>query len=544
MKSSAQHDLQDLEILLNQCRTTYRKDVNIIQFLYTLPGIPLGYLLFFIYKFISSNVGIAILIFTFIVKAAMLPIYIKQQKNQAKSQIFMPMVQEIQRKYANNREKQQEELMKLQQQGYKPMGGCGSMLLSLLILFGVIDVVYKPLTHIEHMNSGKISSVVEESYNVEITAVIVEEAVMTDSEAAALDENALAKHESILKDAQKLVDYYNAHCLKDDDKEIDISAFRELTTDTVRIVKTAMTSSMKAAYAEDTGLTLFTDTDMYKITEAEKAELDALETDAEKEAYRAEHAFGSYMTNTLNTVRMHYGSYKVTGEDSVTFQPINSMQRELYALDRFGTETDKFRCSDAYSEAVLNSAAKEDLTELYDNLNFLGIKLGRVPKDNMGFPMLLVPIVSFIMAFAQTFITNRINAKTNPQQAAMAGMGAMKVMMYIMPLFSLWIAFTVPAGAGFYWTISYAFGIIQTLALNKLYNPIKLREQAEAEWKAQHAPSKSKKEKSVDVEAVKVVDEDGNEETLSQKEINRRKLAAARKAQAEKYGEEYHDDDE
>lgn len=505
----------------------------------------MGYLLFFIYKFICSNVGIAILIFTFVVKLAMLPIYIKQQKNQAKSQIFMPMVQEIQRKYANNREKQQEELMKLQQQGYKPMGGCGSLLLSFLILFGVIDVVYKPLTHIVHMNSAKITSVVEESYNVEFTAFIVEEAAMTDSEVEALDENGLKKHESVLKDAQKLVDFYNAHCLKEGEAEIDISVFKKLDTDTVKIVKTAMSSAMKVAYAEDTGLTLFTDTDMYKITAAEKEELDALGTDEEKEAYRAEHSFGTYTTGALNTMRMHYGMYKVTGEDAVTFQALSTMQRELYALDRFGTETDKFRCRDAYSEAVINTAAKDNLVELYDNLNFLGIKLGQVPRDNMHFPMLLVPIVSFIMAFLQTFITNKINAKTNPAQAEMAGMGAMKVMMYAMPLLSLWIAFTVPAGAGFYWTISYAFGIIQTLALNKLFNPIKLREQAEAEWKAQYGNAKrSKKDKSVDVEAVKVVDENGNEETLSQKEINRRRLAAARKAQAEKYGEEYHDDDE
>lgn len=516
--------------------------MNIISFLYTLPGVPLGYLLYFIYKFLCSNVGIAILIFTLIVKVAMLPIYIKQQKNQAKSQIFMPMVQEIQKKYANNREKQQEELMKLQQQGYKPMGGCGSLLLSFLILFGVIDVVYKPLTHIVHMNSAKITSVVEESYNVEITAFIVEEAAKTPDEVEALDENALKKHDSVLMDAQKLVDYYNGHCLKEDEKEIDLSVFKELTTDTVDIVETSMKSVMKAAYAEDTGLTLFTDTDMFKITDAEKAELDALETDEEKEKYRAEHAFGTYMTNALNTARSHYGSYTVTGDDSVPFQAINTMQRELYALDRFGTETDKFKCRDAYSEAVLNSAAKENLSELYDNLNFMGIKLGQVPKDNMRFPMLLVPIVSFIMAFLQTFITNKINAKSNPQQAAMAGMGAMKIMMYIMPLFSLWIAFTVPAGAGFYWTVSYVLGIVQTLALNKLYNPIKLREQAEAEWKAQFQTSK--KEKSVDVEAVKVVDENGNEETVSQKELNRRKLAAARKAQAEKYGEEYHDDDD
>lgn len=516
--------------------------MNIIQFLYTLPGVPLGYLLYFIYKFLCSNVGIAILIFTFVVKVAMLPIYIKQQKNQAKSAIFMPKVQEIQKKYANNREKQQEELMKLQQQGYKPMGGCGSMLLSFLILFGVIDVVYKPLTHIVHMNSSKISSVVEESYNVELTAFIVDEAAMTDSEALSLDKEDLEKHESVLKDAQKLVDHYNEHCRKDDEKEIDLSVFKELNTNTVRIVKTAMTSVMKAAYAEDTDLTVFTDTDMFKITDDEKAELDALETDEEKNAYRADHSFGTYMTNALNTARTHFGAYKVTGDDVVAFQATATMQRELYALERFGTETDRYKCSGAYSEAVLNSNAKEELSELYDNLNFLGIKLGQVPKDHMGFPMILVPIISFIMAFAQTFITNRITAKNNPEQAAMTGMGAMKIMMYIMPVFSLWIAFTVPAGAGFYWTISYAFGIIQTIVLNKLYNPAKLREQAEAEWNAQHKASK--KEKSVEVEAVKVTDENGNEETLSQKEINRRKLAAARKAQAEKYGEEYHDDDD
>ena len=89
---------------------------------------------------------------------------------------------------------------------------------------------------------------------------------------------------------------------------------------------------------------------------------------------------------------------------------------------------------------MLSSAVKEELGELYDNLNFLGIKLGQVPKDNMRFPMLLVPIISFIMALAQTFITNRITMKNNPAQAAMAGMGAMKVMMYVMPLLSLWIS--------------------------------------------------------------------------------------------------------
>lgn len=514
--------------------------MNIIQFLYTLPGIPLGYLLYFIYRFLCSNVGIAILIFTFIVKVAMLPIYIKQQKSQAKSAIFMPKVQEIQKKYANNREKQQEELMKLQQQGYKPMGGCGSLLLSMLILFGVIDVVYKPLTHIIHMESASITSVVEDSYNVELTAFIAEEVAMTDSEALSLSEKDLQKHESVLKDAQKFVDYYNAHCLKDDESEIDISVFKELTPETVKIVETTMKSVLKNEFAENEKISVLTDTDFFALTSDEKAEMEALETDEEKDAYRAEHSFGSYMSSALSTSRVHFGSYKVASANEVTFQATASMQRELYALERFGTKTDKFDYSEAYR--VIRTEVKSELAELYDNLNFVGIKLGQVPKENMRFPMILVPIISFLMALAQTFITNRIAMKNNPDQAAMMGMGPMKIMMYIMPLFSLWIAFTVPAGAGFYWTISYAFGIVQTLLLNKLYNPAELRKQAAAEWEAQNKASK--KEKVVEAEAVKVTDENGNEETLTQKELNRRKLAAARKAQAEKYGEEYHDDDD
>lgn len=517
--------------------------MDVIQFLYTLPGIPLGYLFYFIYNFLCSNVGIAILIFTLVVKLAMLPLSIKQQKNQAKSAIFMPKVQEIQKKYANNREKQQEELMKLQQQGYKPMGGCGSLLLTMLILFGVIDVVYKPLTHLVHMNSSKISSFVEESYNVELTAFIVEEVSRTDGEILSLDESGLKKHESVVRDTQKLVDHYNEHCLGEDENAIDINVFKELNSDNVKIIKTAMKSVMLNEYAKNDDIALFTDTDLFVITKDEKAELEALETDEEKDAYRAEHSFGSYMSSALSTARMHYGAYKVANEESVTFQTTASMQRELYSLERFGTVSEgKFNCADAYSEAVLRPELKTELHELYDNLNFIGIKLGQVPKDHMGFPMLLVPIISFLLAFAQTFITNKLAAINNPQQAAMMGMGPMKIMMYIMPLFSLWIAFTVPAGAGFYWAVNYAYGIIQTLVLNKLYNPAVLREKAAAEWEEQNKAAK--KNKSIDVEAVKVTDENGNEETLTQKEINRRKLAAARKAQAEKYGEEYHDDDD
>ena len=495
----------------------------------------MGYILYFIYKFICSNVGVAILIFTFVVKLALLPLSIKQQKNSAKSAVFQPKVAEIQKKYKNNQQKMQEELAKLQAQGYKPMSGCGSMLLSFLILFGVIDVVYKPLTHIMHMNSDSIGAIVEESYNVELTSVIVNEYTKPADEVEKLNEKDRIKHEDILRDSAKLLDYYNEHCLSEGETALNTSTFQKLDTNTVKVVSSVIKSAIREAYSQDKSYTQLANTDLYRITDEEKAVLDAMPSEQEKSPYRTEHSFSNNFISILNNVQVHYGAYKATGDDTVTFQAASNMQRELYALNCFGTENEYYVCKNAYSEAAVRPEVRAELEELYGNLNFIGIKLGVVPKDNMGFPIILVPIVSFLMALAQTFVSNKMMARSNPDAAA--SMGSMKIMMYIMPLMSLWIAFTVPAGAGFYWTISYLFGIIQTILLNKLYDPAKLREQALAEFEA-------KNEKTVSVEAVKVINEDGKEETLSQKEINRRRLAEARKADALKYGEEYHDDDD
>ncbi len=494
----------------------------------------MGYILYFIYKFICSNVGVAILIFTFIVKAALLPLSIKQQKNSAKSAIFQPKVAEIQKKYRNNQQKMQEELAKLQAQGYKPMSGCGSMLLSFLILFGVIDVVYKPLTHIVHMSNDSINAIVEESYNVELTSVIVNEYTKSAETVEKLNEKEKIKHEDILRDSEKILGYYNEHCLGEGETALDMTVFNTLDQKNVKVVATAIKAAIRDAYSQDKSNAQLAGTDLYKITDEERAALDAMTSEDEKTAYRLAHSFSKNFTDVLNNVQIHYGAYAATGDDTVTFQATSNMQRELYALNCFGTETENYSCVNAYSEAAVRPEVRAELEELYDNLNFIGIKLGVVPKDDMGFPMILIPIVSFLMSLLQTFVSNKMMAKSNPDAAK--SMGSMKVMMYVMPLMSLWIAFTVPAGAGFYWTISYVFGIAQTIILNKIYDPAKLKEQAEAEFAA--------KNKTVNVEAVKVIDENGNEETLSQKEINRRKLAAARKADAEKYGEEYHDDDE
>ncbi len=72
---------------------------------------------------------------------------------------FQPMMAEIQKKYKDKPEKQQEELMKLQQDyGYKPTAGCMPMLLNFLVMFGVIGVVYNPLERIFHISADALTA--------------------------------------------------------------------------------------------------------------------------------------------------------------------------------------------------------------------------------------------------------------------------------------------------------------------------------------------------------------------------------------------------
>ena len=118
-----------------------------MQIFYFL-AIILGPLVKILYNFIG-NYAATMIVATLIIKLLLFPLAIHQQKSTAKMSVFQPLMNEIQQKYKNNPEKQQEELMKLQQEhGFNPMAGCLPMLLTMLVLFGVIDVVYKPLQHI------------------------------------------------------------------------------------------------------------------------------------------------------------------------------------------------------------------------------------------------------------------------------------------------------------------------------------------------------------------------------------------------------------
>ncbi len=125
-------------------------------------GGPLGYVMEFIYKFLVSDYGLSLVLFTVLLRVAMFPLRVKQQKSTARMAAYQPMIQEIQKKYAKDQKRQQEELMRLQQEyGYSPTAGCLPMLLNFLVLFGIIEVVYRPLTYILHIPADVITPIAE-----------------------------------------------------------------------------------------------------------------------------------------------------------------------------------------------------------------------------------------------------------------------------------------------------------------------------------------------------------------------------------------------
>ena len=351
------------------------------NFLYTIIGYPLGWVMWLIYKVVPIY-GIALLIFTIFTRLLMVPTSIKQQKSSVKMIKMKPKLDELQKKYGKNREKYQEETMKLyQEENYNPMSGCLPLLIQLPILFGLIDVVYKPLKHIVRLGNDTLTRI----------------------------------------------------------QDIVSANFAEF---------------------------------------------------GYKNAAESAHTFQIKVMNYLET----------------------HADGGLFA--ELGTETlDKMRSID---------------------LNFLGINLGEQPTWALNL-LFLVPIVSGLTALLVSIVSMKTTANASPEQQQAQGMT--KGMMVIMPVMSFFISLSVPAGVGIYWIYSNLISMVQTVILNKFYNPQKIAAAEIAEEEA-----KKEAERQARIEAKKLAKEEGketSEKALSQKEINKRKLAEARRRDAEKYGEEY-----
>lgn len=122
-----------------------------------------GYILNFFYELIN-NYGIAIIIFSILLRLILIPITIKQQKTMKKSAKMQEKMKEIQVKYKNNPEKLNQATIELYKtEKLSPFSGCFSAILQLLIILSVFWLVSQPLTYMK-----KVDKQVIEDYKAKI----------------------------------------------------------------------------------------------------------------------------------------------------------------------------------------------------------------------------------------------------------------------------------------------------------------------------------------------------------------------------------------
>lgn len=121
-------------------------------------GSILGYLLWFFYVLVN-NYGVAIILFTVATKILVFPFSVKQQISMAANSKIAVKQQELQKKYAKDREKLQIETQKLyEKEGINPASGCLTMVFPLLILMGLYYTVLSPLSNALHLSSSAITA--------------------------------------------------------------------------------------------------------------------------------------------------------------------------------------------------------------------------------------------------------------------------------------------------------------------------------------------------------------------------------------------------
>lgn len=473
----------------------------------SLIATPLGYILYFCY-IIVKNYGIALILFTLVTKLILFPLSVKQQKNSAKMAKFQPKMEQLKKKYGNNQEKLNEEMMKLySEENYNPMGSCLPLIITMVVLFGLIDVVYKPLTHVIKPEKEVLNSVTE----------FVE-----------MEEN-----RNLFEDNFEIgsADYENK---------------RELFL--IQIIKTK--SELFEASAQDTYIANFfenADAAYSEVINKFVEENEALSAMDKPTLYSTFANFSEYK-DAFKTFTLEYHpqseACKLKNADAELFyEGLYKFIDEDYSTYRLAVKT--FFQND-------NSEFINDVVEFENAL--LGFDMGVVPTWKSKY--VIIPILSLITNLISIIYTQRKQRQLNPAMQSM-GMG-MNLFMYTTPILSMFIAFNVPSGVGFYWILSSVFSLIQSFILYNVYTP----EYVEKLIKKDNAKRKAKGKQSFYEKALEAQQmqkngtaanssakavsepesEDEKKSRTQQKEDERRRLNEARKRMAEKYGDEYTED--
>ena len=220
-----------------------------------------------------------------------------------------------------------------------------------------------------------------------------------------------------------------------------------------------------------------------------------------------------------------------------------------------------------YGQITLVKVAQElgvTLPEGWINMDFsfLGMDLTMIPQDAIGqigtggwavIGVLLIPILSGALSFWQSKVSMTGNpASSDPNDPTAR---STRMMMWLMPLMSLWIGFTLPASLGVYWIANSVLMLVQEKVLNKYYknsmaaedearekarmeDRLRRMEEARVAQQQREAEKKSLREKQKAAQAAKAAKaEKAKKATTENGRIGDRPYARGRSFNADHYGE-------
>lgn len=129
--------------------------------------------------------------------------------------------------------------------------------------------------------------------------------------------------------------------------------------------------------------------------------------------------------------------------------------------------------STAEIQGLFSAAEMSRITEFSKSFNFLGLDLLQSPNANGLSPLLLIPILCLVTSIGSQIILTKLQG-TQTQ-------GCMSIMLYAFPLFTAYIAYTVPAAVGLYWIVSTVFTAASSIIMQRWYSAQILGAKAEAQ---------------------------------------------------------------
>ena len=193
------------------------------------------------------------------------------------------------------------------------------------------------------------------------------------------------------------------------------------------------------------------------------------------------------VNSAISAVTLQEGETKETYPNKYPSNELGGYYGEFRMLEKLDENKDGILAAMEATEGVSKEQAQEYLDRMYETkkeFTVFGYSLLKNPGEG-GFGgisvLWLLPILAALSQLAMTMQTMKYTKRGGAAEAAQQ-QGCSKVMMYGMPLFSLYIGFIFPGGVSVYWICSSVIGFLQTMILYKIYDPAKAREQAEIEY--------------------------------------------------------------